>query len=157
MTIPARQLDAGREILDHQLIDRDGLFCGNVDDLELEIPEDAALLEPVPRTLAQLAALGVRLTVDDFGHRLPLARLSELPISTLKIGPTLADLAGTDARGAALIRAAADVSRDLQLSLAAMGVDEPGQLDFLQRIGCERAQGELYGPARPARASWLSA
>jgi diguanylate cyclase (GGDEF)-like protein len=125
--------------------------------LELEIPEDAALLEPVPRALEQLAELGVRLTVDDFGHRLPLARLSELPISALKIGPTLADLAGTDARGAALIRAAADVSRDLRLSLVAMGVDEPGQLDFLQRIGCERAQGELYGPARPARASWLSA
>jgi diguanylate cyclase (GGDEF)-like protein len=125
--------------------------------LELEIPEDATLLEPIPRTLAQLAELGVRLTVDDFGHRLPLARLSELPISALKIGPTLADLAGTDARGAALIRAAADVSRDLRLSLAASGVDEPGQLDFLQRIGCERAQGELYGPARPARASWLSA
>lgn len=135
-------------------LERSGLEPGL---LELEIPEDAALLEPVPRTLAELAALGVRLTVDDFGHRLPLARLSELPINALKIGPTLADLAGTDARGAALIRAAADVSRELSLALVAMGVDEPGQLDFLQRIGCERAQGELYGPARPPRASWLSA
>ena len=39
----ARELDAGRELLDHQLIDRDGLLCGNVDDLELEVPEDGEL------------------------------------------------------------------------------------------------------------------
>ena len=131
--------------------------CGLAPELlELAIPEDAALLEPVPRMLERLAALGVRLAVDDFGHRLPLARLSELPLSALNIGPTLADLAGNDARGAALIRAAADVSRDLRLSLAARGVDDPGQLDFLQRIGCERGRGELYGGARPAQSSWLS-
>jgi hypothetical protein len=37
---PFRELDAGRELLDHLLIDRDGLLCGNVDDVELEIPDD---------------------------------------------------------------------------------------------------------------------
>jgi sporulation protein YlmC with PRC-barrel domain len=39
----AREIDGGRELLDHQLIDRDGLLCGNVDDVELEIPEGADL------------------------------------------------------------------------------------------------------------------
>jgi sporulation protein YlmC with PRC-barrel domain len=39
-----RQLDGGRELLDHQLIDRDGMLCGNVDDLELELPDDGGLL-----------------------------------------------------------------------------------------------------------------
>ena len=42
-----RELDAGRELLDHQLIDRDGLLCGNVDDVELELPDDASELPVV--------------------------------------------------------------------------------------------------------------
>jgi predicted signal transduction protein with EAL and GGDEF domain len=125
--------------------------------LELEIPEQAVQRDGAPGVLAALAALGVRLLIDDFGHQLPLARLGALPISAIKIGPSLADLAGNDARGAALIRAAADLSRDLRIDLSAMGVDEPSQLDFLQRVGCRRAQGELYGPARTADATWLSA
>ena len=41
--ISSRQLDAGRELLDHQLIDRNGLFCGNVDDVELDLPDDGGL------------------------------------------------------------------------------------------------------------------
>jgi EAL domain-containing protein (putative c-di-GMP-specific phosphodiesterase class I)/DNA-binding response OmpR family regulator len=125
--------------------------------LELEVAEASVELARVQQVLEGIAALGVRLTIDDFGHRLSLARLSELPIGAIKIGPSLADLAGTDRRGAALIRAAAHLSRDLSIDLSAMGVDEPCQLDFLQQVGCQRAQGELYGPARTAEATWLSA
>ena len=55
MTIAARQLDAGREILDHQLIDRDGLLCGNVDDLELELRDD----DDLPVVTAVLNGPGV--------------------------------------------------------------------------------------------------
>jgi EAL domain-containing protein (putative c-di-GMP-specific phosphodiesterase class I)/PleD family two-component response regulator len=125
--------------------------------LELEIPEHAILLEGVSDVLERLSALDVRLTLDDFGQKLSLSRVSELPISAIKIGPHLGDLAGGDERGAALIRAAAALSRDLRIDLSAMGVDEPGQLDFLQHVGCRRAQGDLYGPARAAEATWLSA
>jgi diguanylate cyclase (GGDEF)-like protein len=124
--------------------------------LELEIPEGAILLPRVSEVLEELSALRVRLTIDDFGQELPLARLSQLPISAIKIGPNLADLAGTDSRSAALIRAAVTLSRDLDIDLSAMGVDDPAQLDFLQEIGVERAQGDLYGPARAADTTWLS-
>jgi EAL domain-containing protein (putative c-di-GMP-specific phosphodiesterase class I)/PleD family two-component response regulator len=125
--------------------------------LELEIPEKAIELAEVPEVLERLSALGLRLIIDDFGHELSLARLSELPISAIKIGPGLADLTGSDERGAALIRAAAHLSRDLRIDLSAMGVDEPSQLDFLLRVGCQRAQGDLYGPPRSADTTWLSA
>jgi EAL domain-containing protein (putative c-di-GMP-specific phosphodiesterase class I)/PleD family two-component response regulator len=125
--------------------------------LELEIPEHAIMLDGVSDVLERLSALDVRLTLDDFGQKLSLSRVSELPISAIKIGPHLADLAGHDERGAALIRAAAALSRDLRIDLSAMGVDEPDQLDFLQHVGCQRAQGDLYGPARAAEATWLSA
>jgi EAL domain-containing protein (putative c-di-GMP-specific phosphodiesterase class I)/PleD family two-component response regulator len=124
--------------------------------LELEIEEHAILVPGVSDVLDNLSALGVRLTIDDFGQQLPLARLSQLPISAIKIGPNLADLAGNDARGAALIRAAVTLSRDLDIDLSAMGVDDPAQLDFLLNVGVQRAQGDLYGPACTADTTWLS-
>jgi hypothetical protein len=38
-----RTLDAGLHLLDRQLVDRDERLVGNVDDLELEMPEDGGL------------------------------------------------------------------------------------------------------------------
>jgi hypothetical protein len=35
-----RTLDAGLHLLDRQLVDCDGRLAGNVDDLELEVPDD---------------------------------------------------------------------------------------------------------------------
>jgi sporulation protein YlmC with PRC-barrel domain len=35
-----RTLEAGLQLLDRQLIDKDGRLAGKVDDLELELPED---------------------------------------------------------------------------------------------------------------------
>ena len=37
---PGRMIDAGLQLLDRQIIDADGLMCGNVDDLELAFPEE---------------------------------------------------------------------------------------------------------------------
>lgn len=37
---PARVVDAGLILLDRQIIDKDGLMAGNVDDLELTFPEE---------------------------------------------------------------------------------------------------------------------
>lgn len=151
---PSQLTDPELCALLERALDESGLPA---DRLELEIPEAAVQTHCAARVLATVAALGVRLLIDDFGHQLSLAQLGELPIGGIKIGPSLADLAGHAGRGAALIQAAADLSRDLGIELSAMGVDEPSQLDFLQRIGCQRAQGDLYGPPRTAEATWLSA
>ena len=37
---PARVVDAGLMLLDRQIVDKDGLMAGNVDDLELVFPEE---------------------------------------------------------------------------------------------------------------------
>jgi hypothetical protein len=38
-----RTLDAGLHLLDRQLVDRDGRLAGNIDDLELELPDDGGV------------------------------------------------------------------------------------------------------------------
>ncbi|MGI8664064.1 MAG: hypothetical protein ACR2LQ_12775 [Acidimicrobiales bacterium] len=51
----ARELDAGRELLDHQMIDHEGRLCGKVDDVELEVPVEGGL----PVVTALLVGPGV--------------------------------------------------------------------------------------------------
>jgi hypothetical protein len=41
MATAGRVIDAALQLLDRQLVDRDGKLCGKVDDLELVIPDDA--------------------------------------------------------------------------------------------------------------------
>lgn len=44
MTDDGRVLHAGLQLLDRQLVDREGVLCGKVDDLELEHSEDGRRL-----------------------------------------------------------------------------------------------------------------
>ncbi len=53
-----RRLDAALQLLDHQLIDRDGWLVGKVDDLELERRDDGRLV--VVAILSGPGALGPR-------------------------------------------------------------------------------------------------
>ena len=61
------ELDLGRGVLDHQLVDRDGRRCGKVDDLELEgldsdAPRVTALVvgPPAWRSRGRLGRLAAR-------------------------------------------------------------------------------------------------
>ena len=62
----ARRLWAGLTMLDKQLLDRNGVLCGNVDDLELEESEDGTLLVVGIRSGA--GALSKRLGSPVLGH-----------------------------------------------------------------------------------------
>jgi hypothetical protein len=52
---PGRQLWAGLELLDHQIVDANGHMAGKVDDLELELPEEP---DSLPFVTAILSGLG---------------------------------------------------------------------------------------------------
>src|SRR3954469_6014971 len=59
-SLPARSLQLQLQLVDHQMVDRDGRLCGNVDDLELEIPENGST-PYVSAILSGPAALAPRL------------------------------------------------------------------------------------------------
>ena len=67
---PARVLDAALELLDRQLIDRDGRLAGNVDDVEIELPAEWPQSDPgaLPTVTALLSGPGV--LADRLGGRL---------------------------------------------------------------------------------------
>jgi diguanylate cyclase (GGDEF)-like protein len=124
----------------------------------LEITESAMMLDPAgaQRTLERLAALGVRLALDDFGvGHSSLGQLARtLPISVLKLDRSfVAGMSGPRDRG--IVEAAAALARALDLSSVAEGVESAEQASELAAMGFPYAQGFHFG--RPVAADELAA
>jgi len=122
--------------------------------LELELTE-RGLMDKQTDVLAllnKLHALGVRLTLDDFGTGFSsLAHLKHFPLDTLKIDSSfIADIphAKDDMEITATIIA---MSRILGFKVLAEGVETPEQLAFLQEKNCNLYQGYLKSPAVSAQ------
>lgn len=124
--------------------------------IHLEIPEPALLLsdgEALDR-LRTLAALGVRLGIDDFGTgTTSLAHLRSLPMHFLKIDPSIGRRL-REPGGRAVVEAVVAVGRALGLDVIAEGIEERSQMEALAQLGCTHAQGNLF--AAPAPAETLS-
>jgi diguanylate cyclase (GGDEF)-like protein/PAS domain S-box-containing protein len=118
--------------------------------LELEITESAAMRSPevAERHLARLKALGITLSIDDFGTgHSSLARLKLLNVDCLKIDGSLVKDCAVDSYDAALCRATIALGRALGLQVIAEGVEMQEQWQFLAQEQCHSIQGYLI--ARP--------
>ena len=115
--------------------------------LELELTESMLLQDTnqVLQSVMGLKALGVNLVMDDFGTGYSsLSYLKKFNLSGLKIDRSfIADL-NHESEDAAIVRAIIQMSRSLGLTVVAEGVESVEQVAWLQREGCERAQGYYY-------------
>jgi EAL domain-containing protein (putative c-di-GMP-specific phosphodiesterase class I) len=121
--------------------------------LILEIPGQVLLDggEVLMRGAGELRERGTRLAVDISGAGFAaVARLGQLPVDLIVVGPELVAGLGADAAAETLARAAAAVGRDLGLTVAATGIERAGQPELLARIGCRIGMGPLLaGPLPP--------
>lgn len=116
-------------------------------DLTLEITE-SVLLDTNPstmKTIAEVHAQGVRLSMDDFGTGYSsLSYLRRLPVSELKLDRIfVADLEG-DETARALSDAILGIGKSLQLTVVAEGVENEQQNRLLHEQGYPVAQGYLF-------------
>ncbi len=124
--------------------------------LHLEVTESLVMRSPerAKSTLAELKALGVKISIDDFGTGYSSFHyLKTFPLDALKIDRVFVRDIGGDGSAAndeAIVRAIVGVARALDLSIVAEGVETPAQVAFLRAIGVSRAQGFLYARALPA-------
>ena len=130
--------------------------------LECEISEHTAMADPVRAldVLARLRALGVRLSLDDFGTgHSSLAYLKRLPLDAVKIDRSFVAGMVADDDDAVIVRSTIDLARNLRLAVVAEGVEDQATLDDLGALHCDVAQGFHLSPPLPAEQleDWLAA
>ena len=133
----------------HAILLETGLAPGR---LELEITE-GVLIEDFDRGLAllrRLKALGVRISMDDFGSGYSsLSYLQAFPFDKIKVDRAFVINLGRNPQSAAIISAVIDLGHGMGMSLVAEGVETVEQLSFLVDEGCDAVQGFLIGKPLP--------
>jgi EAL domain-containing protein (putative c-di-GMP-specific phosphodiesterase class I) len=119
--------------------------------VELELTESALMTdaEQVIKSLGKLREIGVKLAIDDFGTGFSsLEYLRRLPLDTLKIDKSLVrDTSNLD--GAVLVSSIIALAQKLRLRVVAEGVETDQQVTFLERLGCDSMQGDLFSRPLP--------
>ena len=98
-------------------------------------------------TLMSLKRLGVEISIDDFGTGYSsLGYLSRLPIDELKIDRSFIN-ALDEPDNARIVSALISLSHALGLKVVAEGVEREQHVTELTALGCDIAQGYLFGKA----------
>ncbi|MFZ6654498.1 EAL domain-containing protein [Undibacterium sp. TJN19] len=138
-------IDAVRQSLQENGID--------ADQLELEITESSVMLdrEKSFKSLADLKALGVRLSIDDFGTGYSsLAYLQQLEVHKLKVDMAFVRDMTTNSSNASIVRAIIALGHSLDLEIIAEGVEHQDQASYLRSLQCDVMQGYLISKPLPA-------
>lgn len=123
-----------------------GLFSN----LCIEITEGLLLEETseIKKRLFSLRDVGVELSIDDFGTGYSsLSYLKRCPVSKLKIDRAFVSGIPEDDDSNVLVRAIITMSHALGLQVIAEGVETIEQWKFLQKEGCDFAQGYYFSKA----------
>lgn len=125
--------------------------------LTLEVTEQVLLGDATQAaaTLANLAAQGIRIALDDFGAGFCNFRyLKLLPLHYLKLDRAMIDGVTGDARDLAVLRAIIAMARALDLKVIAEGIETEAQRLLVAAEGCATWQGFLR--AQPMSAADFS-
>jgi diguanylate cyclase (GGDEF)-like protein len=121
--------------------------------LDLEITE-SVLLENTDRTLAtlhELRALGVRISMDDFGTGFSsLSNLRSFAFDNIKIDRSFIQGLGQSEQCSAIVQAISGLGAGLDVTTTAEGVETADQLEWVRAFGIIEVQGFFLGRPVPA-------
>lgn len=120
--------------------------------LELEITENITLENPQSalETMRALKALGVTLTVDDFGAgHASLGYLKTFPFDGMKMDRSYMNDFPHSAQAQSIVAGIIGLGKAFALSVTAEGIETREQLQELQAIACEEGQGYFLGKPMP--------
>ncbi len=121
--------------------------------VELEVTEGAFLLDP-ERALAllgRLRALGLSLSIDDFGTGFSsLSYLRRMPISALKIDKSFVLGMAENSADKTIVNSTIHLAHNLGLSVIGEGVETEALRDILVTLGCDVGQGYWFARPMPA-------
>ncbi|MCP4003729.1 MAG: EAL domain-containing protein [bacterium] len=120
--------------------------------LEIELTETTLLddLDDAARFCQQLAAVGVAVSIDDFGAgQTSLRHLTHLSAAKLKIDRSLIQEAVEKPKAAAVVAGIVAMAHQMGLSVLAEGVETAEERAFVQDQRCDEIQGFLLGRPQP--------
>lgn len=123
--------------------------------VELEITESVLVDDNFSAvdTFQALRDIGFLLSIDDFGTGFSsLSQLKYFPIDRLKIDQSFVQGMLINVHDAAIVEAVLTMAKSMDLKVIAEGVETSEQLEFLNDIQCDEAQGYLLGRPVPAAA-----
>jgi diguanylate cyclase (GGDEF)-like protein/PAS domain S-box-containing protein len=125
--------------------------------LGLDITETVYIsaLDANTAALDRLRALGIRVSLDDFGSGYSsLSYLKRLPVDILKIDKSFTKGLGMEIEDTAIVQAVVDLAHILGMEVVGEGVEIEEQETLLKEMGCDFAQGFFFsGPLPPEAAS----
>lgn len=127
----------------------------------LELTETGAMEDPVASLdiLTRLRMKGFQLSIDDFGTGFSsMLQLVRMPFCEVKIDKSFVMTVQESRESRLVIKAIIDLAHSLGMLVIAEGIEDQSTLDFLQQLGCDKAQGFFIG--KPMRAEliedWLA-
>jgi EAL domain-containing protein (putative c-di-GMP-specific phosphodiesterase class I) len=123
--------------------------------LELEITENVTFESPdrALEIMQGLRALGVRLTVDDFGTGYAaLGYLKTFPFNGLKIDRSWMKEFPESKQAQSVVAGIVGLARAFALTITAEGIETEAQLHELKALSCEEGQGYFLGRPMPLAA-----
>lgn len=120
--------------------------------LELEVTESSLFTESTTpmNTLNKLRSQGVKISIDDFGTGYSsLSRLSRIAFDKIKIDKSFVHSLATQEDAINIIKLITGMAKSLNMKAIAEGVETQEQLESLQALGCDFAQGYLFGKPQP--------
>lgn len=116
--------------------------------LLLEFTEDLLLrkAQDTIDTLQKLTAMGVRLSIDNFGSGYSsLSYLTRLPVSKIKIDQSFIRKMASDKDASAIVRTIIGIGKSLDMTIVAEGVETEDEAFELRQAGCGEVQGYFFG------------
>lgn len=120
--------------------------------LRLEVTETVLMqnTEETIRLLCELRETGIKIGIDDFGTGYSsLSYLHKMPIDVLKIDRSFVSNMTESEKHLAIVRTIVTLAKSLNLQIVAEGIETVEQLELLQHLGCQMAQGFLFSKPQP--------
>jgi diguanylate cyclase (GGDEF)-like protein len=116
----------------------------------LELTESVAMEQPERTclTLEEMRRLGVRLSVDDFGTGYSsLDQLHRFCVDTLKVDRSFVARMEEDERNQNIVKTIINLAHNMRLNVIAEGAESAAQVELLNRMECDCAQGYFFARA----------
>lgn len=127
--------------------------------LEIGVTELTIMMDPLQaiENFTKLRAMGVKITIEDFGATQSLSYLKKMLIEKIKIDRSFIINMVNNENDSAIVRHTINLAHSLGLKVVAEGVEDESTWDELRTLGCDFAQGYYLGKPMPANEieNWL--